>query len=73
MKQNQTILLIDDDTDDHEIFSLVLEKAEKSASCIFANDGLHALEKFKDDESLVLDYIFIEMNMPRMNGQQMPL
>jgi len=65
-----TAFLIDDDTDDHEIFSYAMEKADDSVQCVFANDGIHALEKIKAEESFVPDYIFIDMNMPRMNGQQ---
>ncbi len=70
MGQNQTIFLIDDDTDDQEIFSIALNKADENVNCIFANDGIHALEKINGDESLIPNFIFIDMNMPRMNGQQ---
>jgi iron complex outermembrane recepter protein len=70
MHPNPTVFLIDDDTDDQEIFSIALEQAHDNAQCIFANDGIHALEKINSDHTLVPDFIFIDMNMPRMNGQQ---
>lgn len=70
MQYHPTVLLIDDDTDDQEIFSHAMEKANSQAHCIFANDGIQALEKIKADENFRPDYIFIDMNMPRMNGQQ---
>ncbi len=65
-----TVFLIDDDTDDQEIFSLAMEKANQQVQCVFADDGIHALEKLKTDTAFRPDFIFIDMNMPRMNGQQ---
>jgi CheY-like chemotaxis protein len=63
-----TCFLIDDDLDDQEIFNFVLRQIDKTAKCIFANDGIYALEKIKTDESFVPNFIFIDINMPRMNG-----
>lgn len=62
--------LIDDDADDQEIFGQALESTGKSIRCTFANDGVEALEKLNADESFIPDFIFIDMNMPRMNGIQ---
>ncbi len=70
MQHNPTVFLIDDDTDDQEIFGLAIEKTNVKADCVYANDGIQALEKLNGDESFLPDYIFIDMNMPRMNGQQ---
>lgn len=70
MKTTTTVLLIDDDTDDQEIFSYAMMQADPAVACVFANDGILALEKIHADESFIPDYIFIDMNMPRMNGQQ---
>jgi len=62
--------LIDDDTDDQEVFLLAMVEAHPSVRCIFASDGVHALEKFSVDDSFIPDLIFIDINMPRMNGIQ---
>ena len=70
MQHNPTVFLIDDDSDDQEIFGLAIEKANVSADCVYANDGIQALEKLNGDVTFLPDYIFIDMNMPRMNGQQ---
>jgi iron complex outermembrane receptor protein len=70
MSKHTTVFLIDDDVDDQEIFSLALSRANESAECIFANDGIFALEKISEDDQFTPDFIFIDMNMPRMNGSQ---
>ncbi len=70
MRKSPTIFLIDDDIDDQEIFSIALEGTNVETNCVFANDGIIALEKLNNDEALIPDLIFIDMNMPRMNGQQ---
>lgn len=70
MEYQPTVLLIDDDSDDQEIFSHAMDKANHSARCVFADDGIQALEKLQQDINFLPDYIFIDMNMPRMNGQQ---
>jgi CheY-like chemotaxis protein len=69
MLKELLIFMIDDDTDDQEIFSLTLEKVTPLAKCEFADDGVHALEKLTSrNPSFQPDLIFIDINMPRMNG-----
>ncbi|MEO5906507.1 MAG: response regulator, partial [Saprospiraceae bacterium] len=55
-----TVFLIDDDSDDQEIFSLALEKANKQVQCVFADDGIHALEKLEAETDFIPDFIFID-------------
>jgi CheY-like chemotaxis protein len=61
--------LVDDDLDDQEIFCMALSGLGDRINCIYANDGVHAMEKLSN-LSLIPDFIFIDMNMPRMNGLQ---
>ncbi|WP_428657322.1 response regulator [Runella sp.] len=70
MENSVTFFLIDDDTDDQEIFLIALEGISETIECKYANDGIRALEKLNVDESFVPDYIFLDMNMPRMNGKE---
>ncbi len=70
MKLQLLSFLIDDDLDDQEIFSVALKEAYPTMQCVFANDGLKALDKLTNDLSFVPDFIFIDINMPRMDGIQ---
>nr|WP_293833261.1 response regulator [uncultured Arsenicibacter sp.] len=70
MDQHKTCFLVDDDVDDQEIFALALQKVDPAITCLFANDGIDALTKLRQDESFIPHYIFLDLNMPRMNGRQ---
>lgn len=63
-------LLIDDDLDDQEIFCLAAQDVDASIECVCESDSINAIEKLNTDLSFVPDCIFIDMNMPRMNGRQ---
>jgi len=63
-------LMIDDDVDDHEIFELALQQIDTSITCDFAHDGVAALSKLSSGEMSKPDYIFLDLNMPRMSGRQ---
>lgn len=60
--------LIDDDPDDQEIFLMAMEQFDASIQCDFANDGAKAIAQLKADEVNIPDCVFIDINMPRMNG-----
>lgn len=69
MKRPFTILLIDDDTDDHDILNLALKKIDPGIVVNPAFDGVEALNTLKElypDP----DVILLDLNMPRMNGRQ---
>lgn len=63
-----TCLLIDDDTDDQEIFAHALKHLNVDVDFVTANDGVHAIEKIKSDPEFQPYFIFIDVNMPKMNG-----
>ena len=63
------ILYIDDDAEDREIFKEAITAIDPSYICNVANDGyqgLKALEEFV----VMPDFIFVDVNMPRMTGRQ---
>jgi CheY-like chemotaxis protein len=63
-------LLIDDDHDDSEMFQLAIERTKIHVDCIVTNSAIQALKVIKDDEELIPDFIFIDLNMPLMNGRE---
>jgi CheY-like chemotaxis protein len=69
MRDQATIFLIDDDIDDQAIFALALEELAPSFHCVTAKDGIEALAKLRSGD-LKPDCIFLDLNMPRMNGKQ---
>lgn len=65
----QNILLIDDDEDDQEIFLTALECTSKPVHCTVVDSAKKALNQIVKGE-LEADLIFLDLNMPLMNGQQ---
>lgn len=70
MRDRITCFLIDDDDDDQEIFALALSNIDEEINCITANDGIDALNKLSVDETFTPDFIFLDLNMVRMNGRE---
>ena len=69
MLQNQLLFLVDDDIDDHEIFKSALAKVDEGLALITATNGYEALNVLSTANTLP-DYIFVDLNMPRMGGMQ---
>lgn len=65
----KNILLIDDDEDDQEIFLTALEKLAPSLTCKTLENARKALDMMHTGQ-LDPDIIFLDWNMPIMNGQQ---
>jgi CheY-like chemotaxis protein len=63
------ILLIDDDEDDQEIFLTALGAVSGSIVCTTISSAREALQKLTG-KMVTADLIFLDLNMPIMNGQQ---
>lgn len=70
MPTARTCFFIDDDEDDREFFCTAIQSIDSNMECLFAKDGISAIEKLTNDTHLIPDYIFIDMNMPLMDGKQ---
>lgn len=64
---NAKVLIIDDDDDDRELFCYALANIEPNINCIEAIDGEDGL-RLLQERSCMPDYIFLDLNMPRVNG-----
>jgi CheY-like chemotaxis protein len=70
MRKPLSFFLADDDADDREFFILALKKIDPTIKCIVAKDGSQALEIIKGDTNFTPDFVFLDFNMPRMNGKE---
>lgn len=61
-------MLIDDDNDDQEIFQLCLERLECPVDFLAMNSCPEAINWFRDHQGYIPDFIFLDVNMPLING-----
>ena len=65
-----TILLVDDDEDDRKLFFEAVGEVDKTIRCIEAIDGQQALLYLNDAANPLPDFIFLDLRMPGISGQQ---
>ena len=70
MQQKISFFLIDDDIDDREIFTLALKDIDSSIKCTTAKDGAEALDFIENNKNFIPNFIFLDLNMPRINGKE---
>jgi CheY-like chemotaxis protein len=63
------ILIADDDHEDCELFSEAINEIDPTIKCWIARDGRQALQFLNKELVLPPDYIFLDINMPLMNGR----
>ena len=68
VKSDLLCFLIDDDLDDQEIFCLALDELDHTIQRVIASDGEEGLMKLNLNPQNPPNYIFLDLNMPRMNG-----
>jgi CheY-like chemotaxis protein len=65
----KNILIIDDDQDDQEIFIAAVNEISESITCHAISNASHALDQLTAFQ-LKPEIIFLDLNMPVMNGQE---
>lgn len=68
MNSKNLCFLIDDDTDDQDLFIMALQEVDQGIQCRIASTGIEALDMLQKENTIVPDYIFLDVNMPKMNG-----
>jgi len=63
------VLNVDDDQEDREFFCDALREIDPSIVCLVAGSGMEALALLQKQDPLP-DYIFLDINMPMMDGKQ---
>ena len=64
---NKKVLLIDDDEDEQSIFTEAIHAANIAVDCVYANNAEQGIKLL---DNLLPDFIFLDFNMPGMNGIQ---
>jgi CheY-like chemotaxis protein len=64
------VLIIDDDQDDVDLFKEAVYELSTGISCWSAQDGCKAYKMLTEDLVVLPDFIFLDVNMPIMGGQE---
>lgn len=67
-KKLDCILLVDDDPDDNYFHQIVINKMNIVNNIDIARNGIEAIEYLKNEDINPPDLIFLDLNMPKMNG-----
>jgi CheY-like chemotaxis protein len=70
MPGQTSVLIIDDDPDDRELLIEAIKEFDPGTICNEATGSLDALKILSTDQILIPDYIFLDLNMPLMNGKE---
>jgi|ERR1043165_4270470 CheY-like chemotaxis protein len=70
MRKPATVFIADDDQDDVELFLEAVNEVDEAIQCYTAMDGEEALQKLREALPTIPDLIFLDLNMPRINGKQ---
>lgn len=65
------VFLVDDDPDDTMLFQAALQESFENCVITTAVNGVDALEKLLSESSEQQDVIFMDINMPRMDGREL--
>jgi CheY-like chemotaxis protein len=63
------VLNVDDDQEDREFFCDALREIDSTITCLVAGSGMNALSLLSE-ATVLPDYIFLDINMPMMDGKQ---
>jgi CheY-like chemotaxis protein len=69
MLKAKNILLVDDDSDDRELFLEAVGEIDPAIRCSTAENGEKALQLLRLMEPLP-DFIFLDLNMPCVDGRE---
>ena len=65
-----TLLLVDDDVDDRQLFLEAAREVDQTITCVTASNGRDALAILRNRELSPPDYIFLDLRMPGLSGEE---
>ena len=65
-----TILLVEDDEDDRNLFIEATKEVDSAITCFSTSDGMEALAYLRDDHNDVPDFIFLDLRLPGLSGEE---
>lgn len=69
MDDSKIFLIVDDDLDDIVFFEEAVTESFGSSLCLSAHNGEEALELLETRRARLPDIIFLDLNMPKMDGK----
>jgi len=66
----RTIVLIDDDTDDLDAMKEAIDQVDSTLLCISFSHAEEALRLLGKELVVLPDFIFIDVNMPKISGKE---
>lgn len=70
MKHYRRFFIVDDDSDDQDLFIEAVNEVDSTIECVSASNCEEALDLLKNRKISLPDMIFLDLNMPRLNGKQ---
>jgi CheY-like chemotaxis protein len=64
------LFIIDDDVEDQEIFMEAVREVDDSIQIYSSTSGEDALKQLEREVVVLPDLIFLDLNMPKLNGKQ---
>jgi CheY-like chemotaxis protein len=64
------VLVVDDDEDDRDLLSIAIHELDPRIKCTMARNGQEALDGLRMSLFPKPHLIFLDLNMPRLNGVQ---
>ena len=70
MNRTLTFFIVDDDIDDQDLFIEAVSEVDKTIKCMSVSNCEEALDLLRNKKINLPDMIFLDLNMPRLNGKQ---
>ena len=67
-KKLNCIMLVDDDQLDNRFHQIIIEGMDITEIIHVAENGLQAIKYLKQEDRILPELIFLDINMPKMNG-----